>query len=385
MPVVVEHLEIGEQVRRPLIARGRIRLHALGDDRIERFGHRRIDRPNRRRRSVHPRHQGGHRRGRGALPAAEQQVVQHQPERINVRARVDRLALGLLGRHVLDRSDDGAPDGHRRAGLGRARDAEVHDERFVVTAHHDVGRLQIAVHDAGLVRGRQSRTHLLHDRERPIDRQPAVAPHDRRQVRSLHERHRDVFDAVELAEIVNPNDVLVRDTAGEEQLALEAFLDELRLQGVHRSERPNHFHGHGDFERLVPGLIDRAHPADAEELDDVIARPEVRADCERRCAGPRAGGGRRRLRIHRTSPRSRDGREPPRPTRRRRDVRSHGVARDAAPGFHRPRRVWAARPVGQLAARHRLRFGGCRKAADGTLALHRGRRAAASGACHGEA
>ena len=38
-------------------------------------------------------------------------------------------------------------------------------------------------------------------------------------------RHRDVLDAVDLAEVVNADDVLVRDLAGEQQLALEAPLD----------------------------------------------------------------------------------------------------------------------------------------------------------------
>ena len=38
-------------------------------------------------------------------------------------------------------------------------------------------------------------------------------------------RHRDVLDAVDLAEVVNADDVLVRDLAREQQLALEAPLD----------------------------------------------------------------------------------------------------------------------------------------------------------------
>ena len=65
----------------------------------------------------------------------------------------------------------------------------------------------------------------LAKRERAIDRQPAVALQDRREVRSLHVRHRDVRDAVDLAEVVNADDVLVRDLAGEQELALEAALE----------------------------------------------------------------------------------------------------------------------------------------------------------------
>ena len=39
----------------------------------------------------------------------------------------------------------------------------------------------------------------------------------------------------------------------------------------------NHLHRDRDAQLGVPGLVDRAHPADAEELDDVIARPETLA------------------------------------------------------------------------------------------------------------
>ena len=48
---------------------------------------------------------------------------------------------------------------------------------------------------------------------------------DGREIVALDVRHRDVLDAVDLAEIVNADDVLVRDLPGEQQLALEAALD----------------------------------------------------------------------------------------------------------------------------------------------------------------
>ena len=42
--------------------------------------------------------------------------------------------------------------------------------------------------------------------------------------------------------------------------------------------RPDHLDGDRDFELLVPRLIDRAHAADAEQPDDVVARSEVLSD-----------------------------------------------------------------------------------------------------------
>ena len=46
-----------------------------------------------------------------------------------------------------------------------------------------------------------------------------------REVGAVDVRHRDVLDAVDLAEVVNADDVLVRDLAGQQQFALEAALD----------------------------------------------------------------------------------------------------------------------------------------------------------------
>ena len=67
--------------------------------------------------------------------------------------------------------------------------------------------------------------------ERAIDWQPAFLLQQRREVRALDVRHRDVRDAVDLAEIVDADDVLVRDLAREQQLALEPALECLRRLG----------------------------------------------------------------------------------------------------------------------------------------------------------
>ncbi len=151
---------------------------------------------------------------------------------------------------------------------------------------HDVGRLQIAMDDAGLVRGNESGSHLLGNREDAIDREFSFALDDRRQIRSLHVRHRDIRDAVELTKVVDSYHVPVSHLTREEQLAFEALLHGPRVVGIHRLGRPNHLNGDGHFEHAVPGLIDRAHPAGAEQPDDVIPRAEILTHRER--AGGRA-------------------------------------------------------------------------------------------------
>ena len=81
--------------------------------------------------------------------------------------------------------------------------------------------------DAGFVRRLQARGDLPGERHHFRDRQALVAQ-NRRQVRPLDVRHRDVLDAVDLSEVVNADDVLVRDLTRQEQFLLEAPLDVLR-------------------------------------------------------------------------------------------------------------------------------------------------------------
>ena len=220
---------------------------------------------------------------------------------------IDGDAPGLLRRHVLDGADDGAAGGHAQARAARRGpgDAEVHDQRVTFALDHDVGGFQVAMHDPRFVGGREARRHLPGNRDGAILGEPAFFLEQRRQVRSLHVRHRDVRGAVDLAEIVDANHVLVRDLAREEKLTLEAALERLGGLGVVGVWRPDDLHGDCDLEHLVPGLIDRAHPAGAEQPDDVIPGAEIVADGERTaaCESPRAAcaGGR----IRRGGPRVR--------------------------------------------------------------------------------
>ena len=117
----------------------------------------------------------------------------------------------------------------------------------------------------------------------------------RREVVALDVRHRDVLDAVDLAEIVNADDVLVRDLAGEQQLALEAPLDFLRRPRIGDRFRAGSPSARPRRRAPVPRLVDRAHAADPEQPDDVIARAEGLARRER--TGMRLADGYRRQRA----------------------------------------------------------------------------------------
>ena len=111
-------------------------------------------------------------------PVAGDDLVQHRPETENVRARIDRLALRLLGRHVSRRPHYRAFDRACRLGIRRrCQLGQPEVEQFCRPARgdQDVSGLQIPMKDSTPVRlvertGNLDRhPHRLLDRQRPLD------------------------------------------------------------------------------------------------------------------------------------------------------------------------------------------------------------------------
>ena len=228
------------------------------------------------------------------MASTEQHVADDQAERIDVRPLIDRLGPRLFRRHVPDRPDHLRTHGHGVRGRGgaRPRDAEVHDHGVIGLVHHDVGGLQIPMHDPRVVGRQQAGGDLPGDGQRSLDRQPALLLEDRCQVRSLDVRHRDVLDAVDLADVVDADDVPVRDLSGEQQFALEPAFELLRDEGLRGEVGPNHLDRDCHLQDLVPRLVDGAHPTHAEQPDDVVPGPKfwptaIGSVCDRRDAGGR--------------------------------------------------------------------------------------------------
>ena len=101
-------------------------------------------------------------------------LVQHAPERPHINAPVDRLALGLFGRHVGGGAENDTLHGdcwrsHRRPVAPVApvapdcthrtcfRKPEVQHLNRAVRSHFDIGGLEIAMDDASLVRSFEGR------------------------------------------------------------------------------------------------------------------------------------------------------------------------------------------------------------------------------------
>ena len=82
-------------------------------------------------------------------PAGDR-LEQRDAERVEVGGDRDRRAGDLLGRHVRERADQAA--GLGLAEVDEVRDAEVAELRGAARVEEDVRRLDVAVHDAAVVR-----------------------------------------------------------------------------------------------------------------------------------------------------------------------------------------------------------------------------------------
>ena len=96
-------------------------------------------------------------------PPARAQLVEHEPQRVDVAPRRYFAARELFRRHVRRR----ATHRLRAAQLcGNDGDTEVHDADLTLAVDHDVVRLEIAMDDTSRVRGRQPRGELARDLDR---------------------------------------------------------------------------------------------------------------------------------------------------------------------------------------------------------------------------
>ena len=118
------------------------------------------------------------------LPAREH-LVEHRAEREDVRPRIGFLPFELLGRHVLERAEDGAlrgeirrRRGHHREPSRDSRGARLGEPEIkqlrAAFRQHDVAGLQIAMRDARAMGLVQRARELNRNRQR-LSRREVVA------------------------------------------------------------------------------------------------------------------------------------------------------------------------------------------------------------------
>jgi hypothetical protein len=146
--------------------------------------------------------------------------------------------------------------------LSRARNAEVRDLQHPVIAHEQIGRLDVAMHEARVVCMLQTGTRLC----------PEADDTGRRQGRRFRKRaaahtlHHDEWPPIGVTGVVHPHDVRVRESAGETRLTQEAgeelvFRSEMLREQLDRDET---------VEFGVMSEINGRHPAAPELAFDAV-------------------------------------------------------------------------------------------------------------------
>ena len=209
--------------------------------------------------------QGGRDRGVGVeRPVSREALEGHDAQRVDVGRRGRGGATGLLGGEVLRRAHHLAGGGQAEA-VGGAGDPEVGDLDPPARGDQQVGRLDVAVHDAGVVCGADRVGGLRHQVADHLGVERPAAAQQRRErlpVDELHDQERPgQVGAVGRAEqrglpdVVDGRDARVVQRRGVPGLGLEPGAEQ-RVVGVLGLE---HLHRDRPAQRGVGGAPDLAH------------------------------------------------------------------------------------------------------------------------------
>ncbi len=211
--------------------------------------------------------------------APRQKLVHHDAERPHIAASIDaRRALGLFRRHVQG-SAEHRPSPRQAVGglrelfhhdLGHPEVEDLEDELArVALGQKQVCRLDVTMDDPGLVRLGQAHCGLQHElgRDQRIERPHAT----QRALQILAGEH--LHDHVRVARlgvgtgVEDLDHVIALDHAAGLRLAEEALDDLLVLTKLGRQQQLDR----AALERdQVPPLVDRAHPAGAEQAHQLV-------------------------------------------------------------------------------------------------------------------
>ena len=220
-----------------------------------------------------------------ALPlerlAARRHFVEHGAEGEQIAARVGRLPLQLLRRHVLHRPDDcpfgGQRTSVRRCGRNpgdprrrlRVRPRQTEIEKFRAgPRQHDVAGLEIAVDDSPPVR----RIESAGDLDRVVHRLTRWQGSLRQTIGErlpFQELHHKVINAVLVADVVQRADIRMGEARDRACLTLQP----LPPPGVPKDGLEQDFDRDDPIEPRVPGAIHLSHPAGTCRRQDLV-RPE---------------------------------------------------------------------------------------------------------------
>ena len=202
--------------------------------------------------------------------AAGEHLEHHQAEGVKIGARRGGETIELLGRHVRRRAGE-----LRVARARRGGQPEVGDPRAAAAVDHDVGWLQIAMHEAAVVRRREARADVARQRQRLVGREASDAPEQRGEVFAIDVLHGDEVIAVDFNHVVQATDVRVRDLPADAHLVVE------RVEAARVADR-NVFERDALAELQVIGAVDLPRPSAADQRNDPVAARDDQAGGESR-------------------------------------------------------------------------------------------------------
>ena len=152
--------------------------------------------------------------------------------------------------------------------------AEISDLDHVVIRDHDVLRLNIPVDDAVGMRVLQRLADLCGVVQRLRGTEHAVICHALLERLTLDELHDDIFRLAGVADIVDRDDIRLREHGDCVRLCLKAVFQ----LGIRRHLIAQDLDGNIAMQLMAHGLVDDRHTAAADDFQDLIAVIEHPAD-----------------------------------------------------------------------------------------------------------
>ena len=202
---------------------------------------------------------------------AHKQVVERAPQRVDVGPSVGLMAVaGLLRREVVGRAQHlfvvclGEP-GIFVVVVGQSQ-AEIEDLHMAALVNHQVGRLDVAVHETLFVRVVEAECRLPDEIGGIADRQRAILLHPGVEVDAVDVFHHDEVDRPRRIEIERPGDVGMVEPSRCPSLPLESRQVGGLVDSLHRQ----HLDRHLVVERHVLPEVDAAHPPCPEQPQELV-------------------------------------------------------------------------------------------------------------------